>query len=73
VVERAAHAEVLHATNAEVPDEVDDDELDDFADFSDDEDASDPVHEQRALMASLETAHRDRALQQVMDAERHAH
>jgi hypothetical protein len=53
VVVSAAHAEVLHATNAEVPNEVDDDELDDFANFNDDEDAPDPIDEQRALMASV--------------------
>jgi hypothetical protein len=47
-VARPTHAEVLHATNAEVPDEVDNDESDDFADFDDEEDASDPTDEQRA-------------------------
>jgi hypothetical protein len=64
-----AHAEVLHATNVEVPD----DESDDFADFDDNEDAPDLADEQRALMASFKTARRDRAFQQFMDAERHAH
>jgi hypothetical protein len=55
VVAREAHAEVLHATNAE----VDDDESDDFADFDDDNDASDLADEQRAVMASFKTARRD--------------
>jgi hypothetical protein len=56
-VARAAHAEVLHVTDVEVPDEVDDDE-----------DALDPANEQRALMASFETARYDRAVQQFMAA-----
>jgi hypothetical protein len=58
-VARAAHAEVLHTTNTEVPDEVDNDE-----------DALDPANEQRALMAPFETARYDRAVQQFMAAER---
>jgi hypothetical protein len=79
-VGRAALVEVLHAngsprwaTNAEVLDEVDDDdESDDLADF-DEEDAMDVSEEQRALVASFETTRRARAAQQLMALERQAH
>jgi hypothetical protein len=70
-VARAANAEVLHAFNGKVPDEVDD--YDDFADSDDNEGALDPADEQKALMTSFETARRDRAMQQFMVAERQAH
>jgi hypothetical protein len=69
-VARAAHAKVLHANMppgwvpvTEVLDEVDNDESDDFTEFDDEEDASDVSKEQRALVASFETARRDRAAQ----------
>jgi hypothetical protein len=52
-----------------VPEEFDAD----FADFDDDEDMLDPADEQRALMASFETARRDRALHEFMATERQAH
>jgi hypothetical protein len=65
-VPRAAHVEVLHAnrppgwaTNAEVLDEVDDDESDDFANFNDEEDAPDVNKPQQAVVASFETARRE--------------
>jgi hypothetical protein len=41
------------------------DESNDFTDFDDAEDAPGPVDEQRALMASFETARRGRAGQQA--------
>jgi ABC-type nitrate/sulfonate/bicarbonate transport system substrate-binding protein len=69
-VARAANAEVLHAFNGKAPDEVDDD---DYADFDEDEGAPDPADKQRSLMASFETARRDRAVQQFMVAELQAH
>jgi hypothetical protein len=72
-VARAANTEVLHATNAEVPDEVDEDGDDKFTDFDGDEDAPNPANEQWALMASFETARRDRVVHQFMTAERQAH
>jgi hypothetical protein len=59
-------------TVAEVLDEVDD-ESDDFTDFDDEEDAPDVTKEQRTLVASFETARRDRAGQQLMAAEWQAH
>jgi hypothetical protein len=79
-VARAAHTDVLHANGppgwanvTEVLNEVDNDESDDFADFADKEDAPDISEEQQALVALFETAHRDRAAQQLMAAERQAH
>jgi hypothetical protein len=53
----------------EVLDEVDDDELEDF---DDKEDTLDVTEEQWSLVASFETTRRDRAGQQLMDAERQA-
>jgi hypothetical protein len=55
-----------------VLDKVDNDESNDFVDFDDEDDAPDVTEEQRALVASFETARRDRAGQQLMAVERQA-
>jgi hypothetical protein len=66
----AAHADVLHAGTLE---EYDDDGFDDFGNFNDEKDALGVTDEQRALLESLETAHRDEAPRKLMAAKRQAH
>jgi hypothetical protein len=61
----------VHLDDADLDDDVDADDLT-YLDLSTDEEAAESAAEQRALMASFETQHRDESARRLMAAERRA-